>query len=187
MKQTTGYYNTFVVKIWQDGTRGTIRGHIQHASSQEYTYFLSLENMEDFIVSHLSPPPGYSYPLGKRREAITTVEDSEEIVGFYRRYLERHGYQVVNLTEGERVPLWVRELSPFAVLLDVNLPDIDGWQVLENLKTSRETAHVPVIICSIVDEEAKGLSLGAAAYLTKPILEDELLQAMAMVAELQTI
>ena len=120
------------------------------------------------------------------RRLVLAVEDSEEIVGFYRRYLERHGYQVLNLTEGERVPLWVRELSPFAVLLDVNLPDIDGWQVLENLKTSRETAHVPVIICSIVDEEAKGLSLGAAAYLKKPILEDELLQAMAMVAELQT-
>jgi len=66
------------------------------------------------------------------------------------------------------------------------LPEADGWEVLEKLKVSRETAHVPVIICSIAREEARGLSLGAVAYLTKPILGEELLQAMALAAKLQT-
>jgi len=48
-----GYYNTFVIKIWRD--EGIIRGHIQHVSTQEQTYFLNFESMTDFIVSHLGP------------------------------------------------------------------------------------------------------------------------------------
>ena len=60
MERTTGYYNTFVVKIWRDEAEGIIRGHIQHVSTQEHTYFLSVENMTDFIVSHLGPPSHYS-------------------------------------------------------------------------------------------------------------------------------
>jgi len=48
-----GYYNTFVVKIWRD--EGIVRGHIQHVSTQEQTYFLSLEDMTNFMLSHLDP------------------------------------------------------------------------------------------------------------------------------------
>ena len=55
-----GYYNTFVVKIWCDESREMTRGHIQHVSTQELTYFLNLERMTDFIISHLSPPPSNS-------------------------------------------------------------------------------------------------------------------------------
>jgi hypothetical protein len=54
MEQTTGYYNSFVVKIWRD--KGAMRGHIQHVSSQEHIYFLNLDDMANFIRSHLGPP-----------------------------------------------------------------------------------------------------------------------------------
>jgi hypothetical protein len=56
----TGYYNTFVVKIWCEEAGGTIRGYIQHVSSQEHIHFLNLEDMTNFILSHLEPPPGES-------------------------------------------------------------------------------------------------------------------------------
>ena len=56
----TGYYNTFVVKIWCDEAEGTIRGHIQHVSSQERIYFLNLDDMTKFMLSHLEPPSGES-------------------------------------------------------------------------------------------------------------------------------
>ncbi|MFC1893858.1 hypothetical protein ACFLYR_07550 [Chloroflexota bacterium] len=54
MERTRGYYNTFVVKIWRD--EGILRGHIQHVGTQEHSYFLSLENLRDFIVNRLGPP-----------------------------------------------------------------------------------------------------------------------------------
>ena len=56
----TGYYNTFVVKIWRDEAEGTFRGYIQHVRSQERIYFLNLEDMNNFIKKHLQPPPGVS-------------------------------------------------------------------------------------------------------------------------------
>jgi len=52
----TGYYNTFVVRIWCDKAEETTRGHIQHVSSQDRIHFLNLEDMTDFILSHLKPP-----------------------------------------------------------------------------------------------------------------------------------
>lgn len=58
------------------------------------------------------------------------------------------------------------------------MPEVDGWTVLEQLKSDPETSNIPVIVCSIVEEEEKGFSLGAADYLVKPIMEDDLITAL---------
>jgi CheY-like chemotaxis protein len=68
---------------------------------------------------------------------------------------------------------------PAAVLLDIRLPGIDGWSVLRALKADPHTAGIPVIVVSIVDERARGIALGAAAYLVKPVGRDDLLAALA--------
>ena len=73
----------------------------------------------------------------------------------------------------------VRRVHPDAVLLDIRLPGIDGWSVLEALKEEPETRDIPVIVVSIVDERARGAALGAAAYLVKPVSRDDLLTALA--------
>ena len=67
------------------------------------------------------------------------------------------------------------------MLLDIRLPGIDGWAVLKALKAEPETRDIPVIVVSIVDERARGVALGAAAYLVKPVGRDELLSALAAV------
>ena len=56
----TGYYNTFVVKIWCDEAEDIVRGHIQHVSSQDRIHFLNIEDMTNFMLNHLEPPPGES-------------------------------------------------------------------------------------------------------------------------------
>jgi CheY-like chemotaxis protein len=58
------------------------------------------------------------------------------------------------------------------------MPGCDGWQVLEDLKTNQETKNIPVLICTILENQGKADGLGAAEYLTKPILEDDLIQAL---------
>ena len=58
------------------------------------------------------------------------------------------------------------------------MPGYDGWQVLTDLKSSPDTRDIPVVVCSIVEDEEKGFSLGAADYLVKPIHEDDLLAAL---------
>lgn len=109
---------------------------------------------------------------------ILAIDDDPQVISLYERYLQPQGYQVVPLSDPSRAVDRVRQLKPFAVTLDIMMPGYDGWHVLNDLKSNAETRNVPVIVCSIVEEQEKGFSLGAADYLVKPILEDDLLNAL---------
>jgi adenylate cyclase len=67
-----------------------------------------------------------------------------------------------------------KELQPTAITLDVMMPDLDGWSVLAALRQNPDLADIPVIMVSIVDEQRRGIALGAAGYLTKPIDRERL-------------
>jgi CheY-like chemotaxis protein len=67
-----------------------------------------------------------------------------------------------------------RELRPIAITLDVMMPDLDGWSVLAALRQDAQLSEIPVIIVSILDEQRRGMALGAAGYLTKPIDRERL-------------
>ena len=64
-------------------------------------------------------------------------------------------------------------------MLDIRLPRLDGWQVIDRLRDDPETADIPIVVASVVDDRARGLALGAAAYLRKPVSRDDLLGALA--------
>jgi len=72
-----------------------------------------------------------------------------------------------------------RVLRPAAITLDVLLPDVDGWTVLAALKGEPDLAEIPVVIVTIVDEQRRGVALGAAGYLTKPIDRERLIALMS--------
>ena len=67
-----------------------------------------------------------------------------------------------------------RQLHPALITLDVLMPGMDGWSVLQALKADPELARIPVVMLTIVDEQNRGYALGAADYLTKPIERDRL-------------
>ena len=73
----------------------------------------------------------------------------------------------------------IRRDKPVAVILDVRLPGMDGWEVLRTIKSDPEIAELPVVVVSVLAERAKGISLGAAEYLVKPTSRDEVLAALA--------
>ena len=81
---------------------------------------------------------------------------------------------MVRARDGDEGLADVHRLHPAAVVLDIRLPGTDGWMVLERLKATPVTREIPVIIVSILDEAARGLSAGAAGYLTKPVSRDDL-------------
>jgi CheY-like chemotaxis protein len=82
------------------------------------------------------------------------------------------------LTDPSKAKEEILRIKPYAVTLDIMMPGKDGWTVLTDLKSDPETREYPVIICSIMEQADKGFSLGAADYLVKPILEEDLVHAL---------
>ncbi len=105
---------------------------------------------------------------------ILVVDDEPRIIQFIRMNLELEGYQVIQANNGADALDKVRDELPDLVILDVMMPDLDGF---ETLRLLRETSNVPVIMLTVkADEEdiVKGLKLGADDYVTKPFNPREL-------------
>ena len=109
------------------------------------------------------------------RKTVLAIDDNPEAIEIIRKYLGEE-YHVIGLTRGEGAVTTAQEIRPSVITLDIMMPKTDGWQVLQELKSSPETQDIPVIILSIVDEKQTGFSLGAADYLVKPIERQMLLR-----------
>lgn len=112
------------------------------------------------------------------RKIILAIDDDPQVISLYERYLNPQGFYVVPLTDPSKAKERILELKPYAVTLDIMMPNIDGWTVLTTLKSDPETRQYPVVICSIIEQTDKGFTLGASDYLVKPILEEDLVNAV---------
>jgi signal transduction histidine kinase/CheY-like chemotaxis protein/PAS domain-containing protein len=108
------------------------------------------------------------------RKLVLAVDTNRKVLEFYARHLQSHDFEVIPLTDPAQALAQARENQPSAITLDVQWPGQDGWQVLKEIKNDPATQHIPVIVCSMLEEKEKGLSLGASEYLTKPILGEDL-------------
>lgn len=108
---------------------------------------------------------------------VLLVEDDLGFVRGLKSALESEGCVVRVINRGKRAVEVARECSPDVILLDVMMPGIDGWQVLEALRENPSTEHTPVIMLTAADSESakvKGFTLGADDYVTKPFSVQEL-------------
>ncbi len=113
--------------------------------------------------------------------SVLVVDDEPRIVDLIRMTLEREGYEVYEAEDGFKALSKAREVIPDIVLLDVMMPDMDGFEVLKEL---RQTSSVPVIILTVKGTEAdkvRGLELGADDYVTKPFGHRELVSRIKAV------
>jgi len=113
--------------------------------------------------------------------SVLVVDDEPRIVDLIRMTLEREGYEVHEAEDGYKALSKAREVIPDIVLLDVMMPDMDGFEVLKEL---RQTSSVPVIILTVKGTEAdkvRGLELGADDYVTKPFGHRELVSRIKAV------
>ena len=118
-------------------------------------------------------------PVGvARRQKILVVEDDRDLALLLRRQLESEGFQVLLAGTGEDALWLARETQPHLITLDIMLPDLDGFVVLEQLKANPLTSGIPVVIVSVLAESEKGFALGAVDYVVKPFVEQELLDAV---------
>ena len=107
-------------------------------------------------------------------QTVLVVDDEPSIRRFLRHILEAEGFLVIESRSGEDAVAIARRELPALVLLDLVLPDIDGFEVLSRLKDKVETENIPVIILSIIEDEERCFRLGASDYLPKPINRERL-------------
>lgn len=116
-----------------------------------------------------------------KRRKVLVVDDEERMVRFIRLNLEHDGFQVVDAFNGKQALEKLRDETPDLVLLDVMMPDLDGFEVL---KMIREVSNVPVIMLTArgdEDDRVRGLELGADDYITKPFSPREMVSRVKAV------
>ena len=118
------------------------------------------------------------------RADVVVIDDDRPSLDLLTAYLAGDHLRVTPARDGPSGLDAVRRIRPAVVLLDIRLPGMDGWAVLEALKGDVTTRDIPVVVVSIIDEHARGAALGAAAYLVKPVSRDALRDALTSVGVL---
>jgi adenylate cyclase len=107
-------------------------------------------------------------------DCVLVIDDDATARELISDYLKAEGFSVVAASGGFEGLKLAKELRPTVITLDVMMPDLDGWSVMAALRQDTELAEIPVIMVTIVDEYRRGIALGAAGYLTKPIDRERL-------------
>jgi signal transduction histidine kinase/CheY-like chemotaxis protein len=110
---------------------------------------------------------------------ILVVEDDPRSLELMTLYLQGAAFAVQAAADGEQGLELARRLQPDAIVLDIVLPHLDGWDLLALLKADARTARIPVVIVSMLDERGRGFALGAADYLVKPVGRDDVVAALS--------
>jgi signal transduction histidine kinase/CheY-like chemotaxis protein len=105
---------------------------------------------------------------------ILAIDDDPSARDLLSRGLAKEGFKVHLASNGEEGLRLAREILPDLITLDVLMPGMDGWTVLRHLKSDSRTAHIPIVMVSMVDDRDLGRALGAAEYLPKPVDPDRL-------------
>jgi len=118
-------------------------------------------------------------------KTVLMVDDQPATLKMFQRYLSGTSLDVTGLSDPSLVVETARQLQPALILLDVMMPRIDGWEVLQALQLDPQTKNIPIIVCSAWGEPELARSLGAVEFLKKPIIQKDLLAALNRLAIIQ--
>jgi signal transduction histidine kinase/ActR/RegA family two-component response regulator len=108
------------------------------------------------------------------QETILVIDDDPSVRDLMSRFLTKMDFNVVAAANGEEGLRLAKQVRPLLITLDVVMPECDGWTVLNRIKSDSQLADIPVIMVTVVDNEAMGLDMGASNYLIKPVDRDRL-------------
>ncbi len=123
--------------------------------------------------------------MAEAKKKVVCIEDEPEMIDLIRLILGRKGFEFTGAMGGREGLDVIRRVKPDLVLLDLMMPDMDGWEVYQQMKSDEELAHIPVIIVTAKAQSIdKVLGLHIAKvddYVTKPFGPQELLQSVEKV------
>ncbi len=112
------------------------------------------------------------------QSTVLVVDDNPDMIRFYQRATEGTNFRIIHVAQGREVLAGIESFEPDVIVLDVMLPDIDGWDLLMQLRELPHARHIPIVVCSVVREDALALSLGASVAITKPVSPGNFIEAL---------
>jgi CheY-like chemotaxis protein len=149
----------------------------------------ALEEMATLTGAHILPKyagslvVGFDVQMPTVQHTVLAVDDNEDVLELIRGYLSPHGYRVITAQTAQDALSRAATYQPYAITLDLMMPEQDGWQVLQTLLNQPDTDRIPIIVCSVLKQKELALSLGAAAFVEKPLTEQALLSALEVLEE----
>jgi CheY-like chemotaxis protein len=113
-----------------------------------------------------------------RRPTVLIIDDNAGLVNLLQRYLSDRACRVMAAANGLEGLALAHKIRPDAIVLDIMMPEMDGWEVLQRLRNDPQTTHIPVIICTVVAEPDLAQALKASHFLPKPVRQVEVLDAL---------
>ena len=112
------------------------------------------------------------------RRTILVVDDNQDLIALFQRFVAGHDVTVIGANESIQALRLAAELRPELITVDVMMPNLDGWDVLQRLKATLATASIPVVVCSVLHEPELARGMGASDYLIKPVQQADLLAVL---------
>lgn len=122
------------------------------------------------------PPP--TEPAEKQAQDVLVIDEDESVQKALTKILEPEGFSVISARTGQDGLRLARERNPKIIILDILMPDMDGWTVLKELKQDPHLSAIRVVLLTMTDDKETGFALGASAFINKPIEQDQLLEAI---------
>lgn len=191
---------TAIEKLTQHMATGEIQINTQPVGSDielnvTATPFKSMRRLDSAFIQEILSMQGGAFTIAENDEQLTlcvrvpvasralilVVDDNHDLVHFYRRYVASTRYEILHAPDGQSVFDLAERHVPDVIVLDIMLPDADGWELLTRLREHVVTASTPIIICSVVRREELALALHATLYLAKPVRRQQFIQALEQV------
>jgi signal transduction histidine kinase/DNA-binding response OmpR family regulator len=141
------------------------------------------------LLPSSSPSASFDFDLPEiaddGRPVVLMIDDDATALQLVEDYLGQEAYQFVGMVNPAQAIKAAEQLQPAVIITDVMMPNIDGWEVLRTLKQSTQTAHIPVVVLTIVEKKTTGFYLGASDYLMKPVSREALLASLSRVTRVK--
>jgi CheY-like chemotaxis protein len=166
--------------------------NIQNDESDSLEFARRLSQRLPAEVRETYPPRDRSGPAeirilfaGTDSSTILIIDDHVAAQKMFQRYLSRTTFEVVGITDPSEGLAVAQKTRPALIILDVMMPHIDGWEVLQTLQLDAETKDIPIIVCSAWGEPELARSLGAIAFLKKPVIQKDLFDVLTRLGIIQ--